>query len=151
MTGDAEYARIVAMLAHQQLAPYVAYAKNDNVTGVGHFDKQSRVVVRVSDGTIVSGESSGIEAGDYHNRSNPVTHPAFIASCYRPTAESNETYAGRPALRFTLEPTCATEHGDQTSEEYPFSTLHADAQTLAPLNLSGDPPSPSLKSPVMTR
>jgi hypothetical protein len=134
LNADADYAQIVSLLTKQQLAPYVSYAKSDVVDGFGKHTGAGHVVVRVSDGTIVSGDSSGIEAGDYHDRSNPVSHPTFVAACYRAVTETADTYAGRPALKLTLVPTCQSKPHDV---DYPFTTLYADPQTLHPLDVSG--------------
>jgi len=134
INADADYARIVSLLGKQQLAPYVSYAKTDDVNGLVH-SKSGRVVVRVSDGKIVAGDSSGIEAGDYHDRSNPVTHPTFDPACYRATGESETTYEGQPAVRLTLAPVCASKNPHDV--EYPFTTLYAQRDSLHPLDVNG--------------
>jgi len=134
LNADADYARIVALLTKQQLAPYVSYAKSDTVKGFGKHDASGRVVVRVSDGVIISGDSSGIEAGNYHNRANPVTHSSFEAACYHAVSESEASYNGQPAIKLTLAPTCKSSNPNDV--EYPFTTLYADSQTLRPLDVS---------------
>lgn len=137
LNADADYARIVALLTKQQLAPYVSFAKTDDFNGIAR-NKTGRVVVRVSDGTIVSGDSSGIEAGDFHDRSNPVTHPTFEPDCYRAVGESDTTYDGGPAIKLDLVPTCKSK--DPHDVDYPFTTLYANSQNLHPLDVSGTVP-----------
>ena len=134
-SADSDYARVVALLTKQQLAPYVSYAKVDEVRGIAKRSDDGRVVVRLSDGKIISGDSSGVEAGDYHGRANPVSHPSFDPACYRATGESESTYDGARALKIDLEPTCASHNTDDV--EYPFTTLYVDPQTLHPINVSG--------------
>ena len=134
ISADADYARIVALLSKQQLAPYVSYAKTDTVKGLGKARDSGRVVVRVSDGTIISGDSSGIQAGDYHGRANPVSHPSFDPACYRATGEEGAELDGRSAIKLTLAPVCRSSGDDN---DYPFTTLYADATTLEPLDVYG--------------
>jgi hypothetical protein len=133
--ADTDYARIVAQLTKQQLAPYVSYTKTDTFNGMGSSKHDGRVVVRISDGAIVSGDSSGVEAGDYHGRANPVTHSSFEAACYRATSEAESSYNGQPAIRIELTPKCESENTGDT--DYPFTTLYADARTLLPLDVNG--------------
>jgi hypothetical protein len=138
LSADADYAHIVSLLRKQQLAPYVAYLKSDHATGMAHVQSDGRVVVRISDGSIVSGESSGIEAGDYHNHSNPVTHPSFDPACYRATSESSATYNDIPAIKFELSPVCRDpDSNDKDGDDYPFTTLFANPQDLRPIAVSG--------------
>jgi hypothetical protein len=134
ISADSDYARIVALLTKQQLAPYVSYYAKENIEGVKH-DDDGRVVVRTSDGKIVSGRSSGIEAGDYHSHANPVSHPAFDPACYRATKESQATFEGQTVIKLDLVPTCSNHNDGDV--EHPFTTLFADAQTLRPLDVSG--------------
>jgi hypothetical protein len=132
--ADTDYARIVSLLGKQQLAPYVSYQKHDTINGFSG-KHGNHVVVRTSDGSIVTGEDSGIEAGDYHHHSNPVTHPTFDRACYRATDETETTYGGRPALRLTLAPTCASKNPHDV--EYPFTTLYADKDNMQLLDVNG--------------
>ena len=138
-TADSDYARVVSLLTKQQLAPYVSYAKHDEFNGFGqHKPDDDRVVVRVSDGVIVRGNSSGVEVGNYHERSNPVTHPAFDPACYRAKSENDTSYNGESVVKFDLEPTCRSQHkGD---DDYPFSTLIARADSLQPIDVQGTAP-----------
>jgi hypothetical protein len=134
MNADSDYARVVEILAHQTLAPYVSYAHEDRVTGVAHDTEHTRVVVRVSDGTIVAGkEPVDVDSRSSYDRheSNPVTKPAFDASCYRATDERLSTYDGVPALEISLASIC------QNDKNNAFSTLYVDPHSLRPLDVRG--------------
>lgn len=140
-TADSDYARVLSLLTKQQLAPYVSYVKRDDFNGFGQHGKDNendRVVIRISDGAVVHGKSSGIEAGNYHDRSNPVSHPAFDPNCYRATSESATTYNGESALKLNLEATCKSKHDGDV--DYPFTTLIARADSLQPIDVHGTAP-----------
>jgi hypothetical protein len=135
MSADADYARVVDFLAKQQLAPYVAYTARDRITGLAKDSSGERIVVRLSDGKIVSGKQNvDVNVGDssYNGLdSNPVAKPAFRAQCYRATDESATTLDEEPVLKLAIAPTCGSSH------EFPFSTLYIDPKTYRPLEVSG--------------
>ena len=137
LTADADYQRVVSLLSKQQLAPYVSYAKTDKINGVIKHRDDTRTVIRVSDGKIISGgdDSMDVETGHYHQKSNPVSHPAFDPACYRATGESETNYDGAPAVKFDLAPTCKSASPDD--DEYPFTTLYAAADTMQPVDVRG--------------
>ena len=135
MSADVDYARVVELLTKQQLAPYVAYVVRDRIGGLAHDHEDGRIVIRTSDGKIVSGKQhvdvdiansafSGLD-------SNPVSQPVFAPHCYRATGETPATLDESPVLKLTLAPTCGTYH------DYPFTTLYIDPQTFRPLEVSG--------------
>lgn len=137
LTADTDYQRVALLLSKQQLAPYVSYQRTDKVNGVIKHRDPARTVIRISDGKIISGgdDSIDVETGNYHAKSNPVSHPAFDPSCYRPTAEMQINYNGTPAVKFDLAPTCKSPSPDD--DEYPFTTLCASADSLQPLDVRG--------------
>ncbi|HTA40069.1 MAG TPA: hypothetical protein VK760_13380 [Candidatus Acidoferrales bacterium] len=135
MNADADYARVVDLLTKQKLAPYVAYVTRDRISGLAHDGEDGRIVVRTSDGKIVSGKQhvdvnvanssfSGLD-------SNPVSQPVFAPHCYRATGETPATLDGSAVLKLTLTATCGSYH------DYPFTTLYVDPQTYRPLEVSG--------------
>jgi hypothetical protein len=139
MNAETDYARIVDMLAKQPLAAYVAYDARDDVNGLGKADQMNHIVVRVSDGKVVSGHSNvTMKTGSQNAEFNPITHPAFKADCYRATSETPASYDGVDAVKFALVATCKEPASD--SHEYPFTTLFADAKTLHPLYAIGSVP-----------
>ena len=135
MNADVDYARVVEILTKQQLAPYVAYTAHDRVSGMANDHESGRIVVRTSDGKIVSGKQQfDVDVGNSSFKgfnSNPVSKPVFDPHCYRASSEAPATLDGSPALKLALVPTCGPYH------EYPFATLYADPQTLRPLEVSG--------------
>lgn len=135
LNADADYARMVLLLSKQQLAPYVSYVKTDTVDGLGKHKDSGRIVVRVSDGAIVSGASDEqLNVSDYRGHYNPITHPPFDPACYRATAEADAEYDGGSALKFTLAAVCKNRPGDN---DYPFTTLYVDPDTMHPLDVTG--------------
>jgi hypothetical protein len=135
MSADADYARVVDLLTKQQLAPYVAYTARDRITGLAKDSSDGRLVVRVSDGKIVSGTQHidvNVKDSSYDGLdSNPVAKPVFRAQCYRATSETQATLDGEPVRKFSLVPTCGSVSA------YPFSTLYVDPVTYRPLEVSG--------------
>jgi len=134
MNADSDYARVVEILSHQTLAPYVSYAHEDRVSGMAHDTEQARVVVRVSDGKIVAGSQPvEIQSGSSYDKheSNPVTKPAFDAKCYRATGETPSTYDGAPAFEINLESICPNDANNA------FATLYVEPHSLRPLDVTG--------------
>jgi hypothetical protein len=135
MSADSDYARVVELLTKQQLAPYVAYTTRDRITGMANETQDGRIVVRTSDGKIVSGKQQlDVDVGNssYNGfNSNPVSKPAFAPRCYRATGETAAELDGTPVEKISLAPTCGSYH------EYPFTTLYVDPQSHRPLEVSG--------------
>jgi len=134
MNADADYARVVELLSHQTLAPYVSYAHEDRVSGMARVTERERIVVRLSDGKIVAGsEPVDVDSRSSYDRreSNPVTKPAFDAACYRATGETLSTYGGAPALEIGLASICENDPNNA------FETLFVDPQSLRPLDVAG--------------
>ncbi len=136
MNAQADYQRVVDLLAKQQLAPYVSYAARDRISGIHAENRDARVVVRVADGKVISGrthldiQSSSGGNGDVKD-TNPISHPLFDPKCYRATSEQPTTYQGIAAVRFTLASRCDAHHDGA------FSSLIADAASFRPLDASG--------------
>jgi hypothetical protein len=137
MSADIDYSRVVEFLSKQQLAPYVAYVTRDRITGLAHDNEDGRIVVRTSNGKIVSGKEHLNVDVDVANspfnglHSNPVSQPVFAPRCYRATAEAPAMLDGSPVLKLSLAATCGSYH------DYPFTTLYVDPQTYRPLEVSG--------------
>jgi hypothetical protein len=135
MSADADYARVVDLLTKQQLAPYVSYVTRDRISGLAHDSEDGRIVVRTSDGKIVSGtQHVDVNVADSNFSgldSNPVSKPVFAPHCYRATGETPATLDGTPVLKLALAATCGSYH------DYPFTTLYIDPQTYRPLEVSG--------------
>ncbi len=135
MSADVDYARVVELLAKQQLAPYVAYVARDRISGLARDHEDGRIVVRTSDGKIISGKQHvDVDVGNSSFNgldSNPVSQPVFAPHCYRATGETPATLDESPVLKLTLTPTCGSYH------DYPFTTLYIDPQTFRPLEVSG--------------
>jgi hypothetical protein len=135
MSADVDYARVVELLSKQQLAPYVAYVARDRLSGLANDHEDGRIVVRTSDGRVVSGKQHfDVDIGDSSFNglnSNPVSKPVFAPHCYRATGEALATLDESPVLKLTLTPTCGSYH------DYPFTTLYVDPQTFRPLEVSG--------------
>lgn len=140
MSADSDYARVLDQLSNARLTPYVAYVSHDTVNGMGHDSTQSRIVVRVRDGKIVSGHSHmTFDTNVYHNEdSNPVTAPIFDAACYQATGESNASYNGAPAIKLSLAPICKEPHNDD--HDYAFTDLYVEPGTLRPIDAHGTIP-----------
>jgi hypothetical protein len=135
MSADVDYARVAEFLSKQQLAPYVAYEARDRISGLAHDNEDGRIVVRTSDGKIVSGKQHvdvNIANSSFNGLdSNPVSQPVFSPRCYRATAETPATLDGSPVLKLSLTATCGPSH------DFPFTTLYIDPQTYRPLEVSG--------------
>jgi hypothetical protein len=134
MNADSDYARVVEILSHQTLAPYVSYAHENRVGGMVHDTERARVVVRLSDGKIVAGgQPVDVDSSSSYDRheSNPVTKPAFDAACYRATDERLSTYDGAPALEISLVSICENDKNNT------FATLYAEPHSLRPLDVQG--------------
>ena len=132
MSIDSDYARVAAHLAASRLTPYVSYVARSQVDGIGQ-SKGDRIVVRVSDGKVVSHDSDNVDvevSGRRRKSGNLVADDIFDPSCYRATSERATTFDRKAALVFSITPTCP----DQKDEhDHPLTTLYADAQTFAPL------------------
>jgi hypothetical protein len=135
MNADADYARVVDLLTKQTLAPYVSYVARDKVSGLANDSQDGRIVVRTSDGKIVSGKQHvdvNVANSSFNGLdSNPISRPVFAPRCYRATGETPATLDGTAVLKLTLAATCGTYH------DYPFTTLYIDPQTYRPLEVSG--------------
>lgn len=145
MSAATDYARAVEQFSKAQLTPYVSYAANVNVDGLGKEDKRNIIVVRVSDGKIVSGKTPNISVSDSHMNDDrnldPVEHPLFNAACYRATGESPASFENEPALKIDLAATCS--ESKPSDHNYPFTALYVDPRTLAPLDAVGVVPQDS--------
>jgi hypothetical protein len=136
MNADTDYQRIVDLLTKQHLAPYVAYDARDSIKGLGNKNNEEHIVVRVSDGKVVSGTSGvSIDNGSGTHKYNPITNPVFDPKCYKATGEAPATYNGADAVKFTLAATC--KERDKDAHDYPFTTLYADARNLVPIDATG--------------
>jgi hypothetical protein len=138
MAVDSDYARVLEQLSSARLTPYVSYISHDAVNGMGRSSTVSHVVVRVSDGKIISGKTHMIVETDVYksDNSNPVTHPIFDAACYRATGESPASYDGEPAIEMSLSAIC--KERASSDHDYPFTTLYVTPQTLRPLDAHAD-------------
>jgi hypothetical protein len=142
-SAQVDYARTIEYLSKTQLPPYIAYVAHDAIRGMHDASSTDRIVIRVSDGKIVSGSTHFHVDNDHFvsQDSNPVSNPVFDPKCYRATGEVQATFEGAPALEISLIPTCGEKHpGDN---DYAIRTLYANPQTLAPIDARGTGPSDS--------
>lgn len=138
MDAAADYARAIEYISKAHLTPYVAYMHHFSLNGIHAASSSGRIVVRVSDGKVISGSTVTYTNDDGKHDINPVSHPIFDAACYRATRESTSSFDGAPALKLDLVPICNERHnGDH---DYSFTTLYVDPQTLRPLDANGDVP-----------
>jgi hypothetical protein len=131
----ADYARALAYLDRTRLPAYVSFVEQARACGLGN-DREvpQRIVVRMSDGAIVSGAPpANVHVVHTNNgdSGNPFRdHGLFDPKCYVAKSEDETRWNGQPALRFRLQPTCKDDNS--------ISELYADPQTLRPIAVDGN-------------
>lgn len=141
MNADSDYARVLAELSKARLAPYVAYTAQDSINGLGKKSSTRHVVVRVSDGKVVSGTSNFtvMTGSDDERATNPVSSPIFDPACYRATGESVVTFEGQAALKLSLAPVCREKQS--SDHDYAFTELYVNPIDFHPIDAHGAVPS----------
>jgi hypothetical protein len=141
MDASADYAAVGRALSNQNFPPYVSYlvrthAGFDAIAG----DDSSTIVVRTSDGTIVSGKKPKINVGGMPGLSaDAIRHGPFDAACYRAESAQLTTFESMPAEAIALRPLCATRDGsDHEDDDTMFSRLYADPRTHRPIAVIGE-------------
>jgi hypothetical protein len=122
LSTDVDYQRVLAAFQYHQLPNYVSYVQRDAVAG---YATDKRVVLRLSDGTIAVGPSTGQKV------ENPFTNPPFLPQCYHAVSEASDTIDGLPAIRFDLHAICGTTGSAQ------FTKLYVDRDYF-PIAVSGE-------------
>ncbi|HEV7180648.1 MAG TPA: hypothetical protein VGN11_12310 [Candidatus Baltobacteraceae bacterium] len=136
MTADADYTKVLDMLAHQRLPAYVSYVDSMDMHGIRDYDGDTHgpqhIIVDTRAKKIIAGDPQHVHIGNMHSENNPILNPAFDPRCYRATSEEQASYNGSPALLFHLDPTCGSR------DDYPFTQLYADPSTSRPLMATGE-------------
>ena len=130
MNAAADYAAVRKVL-EQPLPAYVSYV-SESGGALGPFKGQEtqHIVVRTSDGKVVSGKKSSVQIGAGTSYDGDVvTRPLFRPACYEATAAKTAEFEGKPVEVLSLKSTCPKE-GD---EENAFSTLYVDPRTHDPI------------------
>jgi hypothetical protein len=119
---------------HNTFPAYVGYVQRMHAK-IGPIvkDEEDAVVVRTSDGKVVSGKNATvtIAPGEGFSGNIVLTSP-FNPSCYAPVAETPETYDGAAADALQLRATCRHQKDDPD-----FTTLYIDPRTQEPLGVVG--------------
>ncbi len=129
MDAAADYAAARHALA-QPLPAYVSYVLHSQGSfgPFKHADTQ-HVVVRTSDGKIVSGKLSSVQVNaDTSYSDDLVTHPPFKPACYDATSAKSVEFQGNAVEELSLAFKCRdSEH------EHGFTVLYVDPATHEPI------------------
>lgn len=145
MDAAADYADVKRLLSNPRLPAYVSYVIHSHAGfDAVHGDAATTIVVRTSDGKIVSGKPPKIDVdsnGD--NNTNVVRHGPFDAACYLPESATLSTFEARPAEAIELRSICAKkdggghDHDNDHDNDTDFRVLYADPATHRPIAAVG--------------
>jgi len=134
-----DYASAIRYL-HNTFPAYVSYVQKTRAK-IGPIDRsdEGTIVVRTSDGKVVSGKPSEIQinaSSKFHG--DAVEHSPFDPDCYAPVSASSTTFDGAPAEALALRGTCKSGHDDKDdASDLDFTTLYVNPHTFQPLSVSG--------------
>lgn len=132
MNATADYAAVRKALT-KPLAPYVSYVAQTHAK-IGPFthDGTEHIVIRTSDGKVLSGKTEDIQisSGGSSSPGDVVTRPVFEANCYEATAARSAQFEGKAVEALSIRYTCPKSGGDH---ERDFNTLYVDAASLDPI------------------
>ncbi len=139
MDAAADYADVKRALSNPNLPAYVSYVIQSHAGfDAVHGDDRTTIVVRTSDGKIVSGKPPKIDIGsngDYNT--DVVRRGPFDVSCYTPESASLTTFEAHPAEAIALRPVCAKSDGGGHDNDTEFRVLYADPATHRPIAVVG--------------
>jgi len=119
---------------HNTFPAYVGYVQRMHAK-IGPIvkDEEDAVVVRTSDGKVVSGKNATVTITPGQGFSgNIVLSSPFNPACYVPVSVARETFDGSATEAIGLRETC--RHG---SDDPDFTTLYVDVRSLEPLGVVG--------------
>ncbi len=131
MNAAADYAAAREAMT-KPLPAYVAYVSH-TIASFGPFkhDDTRHIVVRTSDGKVVSGQPSSVNIGANTTYSSDVmTHPVFEADCYAATGARSAEFEGKTVEALSIHYTCHNNSGDNEKD---FETLYVDPVTHDPI------------------
>jgi len=123
-----------ARFMHNTFPAYVGYVQRMHAKlGPIVKDEEDAVVVRTSDGKVVSGKNASVTVAPGQGFSgNIVLTSPFNPACYAPVSASRENYDGAAAEAIELRGIC--RHGNDDPD---FTTLYVDPRTQEPLGVVG--------------
>jgi len=133
MDAAHDYAAATGYL-HNTFPAYVGYVQRMHAK-IGPIvkDEEDAVVVRTSDGKVVSGKNATVTIAPGQGFSgNIVLTSPFNPACHAPVGATRENFEGAAAEAIELRGTCA--HG---RDEPDFTTLYIDPRTQEPLGVVG--------------
>jgi len=133
MDAAQDYAAATRFM-HNTFPAYVAYVQRLHAK-IGPIvkDEEDAIVVRTSDGKVVSGKSATVTIAPGQGFSgNIVLTSPFDPKCYTPVSASRDTYDGAAAEAIALRESC--HHGKDDPD---FTTLYIDPRTQEPLGVVG--------------
>jgi len=119
---------------HNTFPAYVGYVQRMHAK-IGPIvkDEEDAVVVRTSDGKVISGKNATVTIAPGQGFSgNIVLTSPFNPACYSPVSETRDTFEGAAADAIALHETCG--HGKDDPD---FTTLYVDPRTQEPLGVVG--------------
>jgi hypothetical protein len=134
MDASSDYAAAVRFL-HPTFPAYIAYVQRMHAK-IGPIvkDEEDSVVLRTSDGKVVSGKSATIDVSPSQGFSgNIVLKSPFDPDCYAPVSAKRDSFDGAAAEVIALHETC--KHG---KDEPDFTMLYVDPRTQEPLGVLGE-------------
>jgi hypothetical protein len=134
VNATADYAAAAAQL-NRPLPAYVSYVdRSSGGWGPLQGSRSTHVVVRTSDGHVISGSSPVIRIGaDATTSDDVVTRPPFRPACYAPGVATLTEFDGRPAERIGLHTRC-----DKSDKDADFDSLYVDPVSHRPLAAIGN-------------
>ena len=132
MNAAADYAAVRKALT-KPLPPYVSYVTRTQAKiGPFNHDGTQHIVVRTSDGKVLSGKTDNIQisSGGSSSPGDVVTRPVFEANCYAATAARNAEFEGKTVEALSVHYTGPKSGGDH---ERDFNTLYVDPASLDPI------------------
>jgi hypothetical protein len=132
VNAAADYAAVRKALT-KPLPAYVSYVAQTHAK-IGPFDHDGteHIVVRTSDGKVLSGRTDNfqISSGGSSSPGDVVTRPVFEANCYEATAARNAQFEGKAVEALSIRYTCPKSGGDH---ERDFNTLYVEPTGLDPI------------------
>jgi hypothetical protein len=131
LNAAADYAAAREALI-KPLPAYVAYVSHTQASfGPFKHDDTRHIVVRTSDGKVVSGEPSSVQIrANSTYASDLMTHPIFEPDCYVATGARSAEFEGKTVEALSVRYTCHSNPGDHEKD---FKTLYVDAVTHDPI------------------
>jgi len=139
MDAAADYAAVRRALTNANLPAYVSYVVRSHAGfDAIHGDDTTTIVVRTSDGKIISGKPPKIEVASGHEYgSDVVRHGPFDPACYQASSATLTTFESHAVEAIALRAVCHEKHDTDHSDDTEFTTLYADPVTHRPLAVVG--------------